>query len=395
MNRMGLRMGVSLPEDLLRNILERLPTKSLMRFKSIDRSWNALLKTNSFVSRQSQRQRLKQSDERFMIFHTCSFCTWITLVSRDDPNLLHLPDAQYPFPSCHQEHLVVWGHCNGIFCLTTHFPVPGVSSVPFEFPTPTTKTTVMWNPATREVKVVPPSPHRLTNKSSVCLCRCDSGFGADPNTFDDFKFINFKVEFPHNNDTLLVVSAELYSSSTNTWTIMHDVDVNAFINPGPPIDVYGFTNSIFANGVYYWLSFDCTFILCFDFRHNQFRKLDAPAVVPTLPGKFIESHDSIAYAVNHPSANRIQIWILKQDDCSWIKLCNIEPIELNYNSKVGIYSIWKDGAEFIGTSDGAKLVSYNSHAQPLIKFENSPQVYFRCIHKYVESIATLSVSLAS
>ncbi|RHN53057.1 putative F-box domain, leucine-rich repeat domain, L domain-containing protein [Medicago truncatula] len=41
----------SLTEDLQIEILVRLPRKSLMRFKSVQRSWNILFKTYSFVNK--------------------------------------------------------------------------------------------------------------------------------------------------------------------------------------------------------------------------------------------------------------------------------------------------------------------------------------------------------
>jgi len=41
----------SLNEDLQIEILVRLPRKSMMRFKCVQRSWNILFKTPSFVNK--------------------------------------------------------------------------------------------------------------------------------------------------------------------------------------------------------------------------------------------------------------------------------------------------------------------------------------------------------
>ncbi|KEH15721.1 F-box and associated interaction domain protein, partial [Medicago truncatula] len=41
----------SLSEDLQIEILVRLPKKSLMRYKSVQRSWNILFETPSFVNK--------------------------------------------------------------------------------------------------------------------------------------------------------------------------------------------------------------------------------------------------------------------------------------------------------------------------------------------------------
>ncbi|KAK7258945.1 hypothetical protein RIF29_24537 [Crotalaria pallida] len=60
------KMESSLPEDLVHDeILVRLPTRSLMRFKCVDPSWNALFNTDTFLMRHTLMQ---MREERNMIF---------------------------------------------------------------------------------------------------------------------------------------------------------------------------------------------------------------------------------------------------------------------------------------------------------------------------------------
>ncbi|AES76970.1 BSD domain protein [Medicago truncatula] len=53
----------SLTEDLRMEILVRLPVKSLMRFKCVQRSWNILFKTPSFLSK--RRLHSSENDKRY------------------------------------------------------------------------------------------------------------------------------------------------------------------------------------------------------------------------------------------------------------------------------------------------------------------------------------------
>lgn len=79
--------GINLGEDLEREILVRLPAKSLTRFKCVQRSWNALFKTRTFVARQ---KHIQSNNHRLM---TNIQNRNITLLSSDsdDPTPTHIP----------------------------------------------------------------------------------------------------------------------------------------------------------------------------------------------------------------------------------------------------------------------------------------------------------------
>ncbi|XP_027347946.1 F-box protein At3g22350-like [Abrus precatorius] len=360
-------MVVTLSEDLTEDILERLPTKSLMRFKSVKQSWNTLFKSNTFIKRHSQRQRQRASIERVMIFDTCSqeSITRLTLLSSNAPVLFELPVEQYPFGQYSSDLIYPMGHCNGIFCLWYNDGNPGF---------------VLWNPATREAKHVPPSPFSNSLNISYYF-----GFGSNPNTFNCFKLIHVFCMFP-NDDTKAkpMFFTELYNTSADSWTVIRDVDPCFFTLPR---NLLPFRSSAFVNGIDYSLFFDYTFILCFDFCSNRFWKLDTP----TLNGKILEAEDSIAYIVQHTVSEDqgqigYEIWILEQEN-TWTKIRDIHPLD----SDVEIYALWRDCTECLAGTEYQPLMSYNSDGQTLQQFEYIvPQYREFYNYKYVESIAFLS-----
>ncbi|TKY46612.1 F-box protein [Spatholobus suberectus] len=382
-----LRKTVTLLQDLVEDILERLPAKSLVRFKSVARSWNALFKTNSFIRRHSQRQN--GSDERLMIVHADPYVTpthVVTLLSFSHRTLLHLPESQHSFLPYVDHYFVYFYHCNGVICFSINSKI------------------TLWNPATREVKAVPAREARVRPaipKRDVVLphpilrLMTNRGFGADRNTFDDFKVVQFNVTFhsDNNNDAQPLALVEVYSTRTDSWTVLCDVSANDLTNKLAPFSYndFVFHDGTYGNGVYHWLSFDCTYILCFEFGSDRFRILDTPTALPS--STIFEAGDSIGFAVQHSVCENeeeeqfeigFDIWFLAQDS-SWTKIYkyNIGPL---YYSFPRIYAVRKDGAEFLAGYRFKELVSYNSNGEPLLQFQ-----YLIDMHKYAESIAPLSI----
>ncbi|KAK7386820.1 hypothetical protein VNO78_27157 [Psophocarpus tetragonolobus] len=83
----------------------------------------------------------------------------------------------------------------------------------------------------------------------------------------NFKFIYFYLLVPKNRDknnvTVPLVSAEVYNDSTNSLTVLSNINANSFTvsttNKNP-----AFYDSVSANGACHWLSTNLTYILCFE-----------------------------------------------------------------------------------------------------------------------------------
>ncbi|XP_054776359.1 putative F-box protein At2g16220 isoform X3 [Prosopis cineraria] len=125
--------GPFLPEEIIRNILKRLPAKSLIRFRRVCKQWRNLFKTPSFIeehlnhtSHQNPSLLLQRND--------------LWLLNRDMQ--LDKVDNATLIDSSNTFRVV--GSSNGLLCVwVDHYII--------------SPSLLLWNPATREVRQVPPS----------------------------------------------------------------------------------------------------------------------------------------------------------------------------------------------------------------------------------------------
>ena len=172
-------------EEIMVEILSKLPPKSLMRFKCVRRSWNALMNNPNFAAKHlstSKCTALSSSSttiffRRFLIsdqnpneteivlslFNFCSdFEGWFV----ED---IHFPDSlgiecrgiSNEFNGVDSLFKIVC-HCDGIICIADYGQKPNV---------------VLCNPATKEFKLLPESQLPLT--SPELFPTVAVGFGYD------------------------------------------------------------------------------------------------------------------------------------------------------------------------------------------------------------------------
>ncbi|KAE9595251.1 putative F-box domain-containing protein [Lupinus albus] len=215
-----------LGEDLVEYILLRLSVKSLVRFKCVDRSWDVLFKTPTFVQ---NHLHIHRNEEIFMIRQTHHY-RWVTIVNNSTSTI----DITYLFPEFNYEINVDGSEI---------IPGEGIHKL------------YLWNPTTREVKVVPPPPFPYRSDKYKCIF----GLGADPNSINGLEVV------PDN----------------------YNCDLCGYL----------------VKGVFYWIIslvfLDDDKILCFNFRNNQFHILKRPPTSVAFHLDFInEVNDSTAYVVH-------------------------------------------------------------------------------------------------
>ena len=384
------RKVVTLPTDLRMEILVRLPIKSLMRFRCVQQSWNALLKTPTFVAMHVHMHK-SISQERLMIFD------WIhTNLLSDDPSQ---PPQHIERPVTNNNNgmrmskTFSYGPCNGIFCLDLYYDDMDHMDHDYDG---MIRQLLLWNPATREIKVIPSPPHNPSrdnylyyNDPLFNMVNIVHGLRVSSNC-NNIEVVS--LLFGYSDEHCGLVSlAEVYDLSINSWTIIRDSAVLASVTDTAPSKI---CNAL-VNGVYHWLIGDYGYagnyrdILCFDFDNKQFFKLKGPVAIPCSPNlwethtdNIFEIKDSLAYVVHYHKV-RVEIWIWNEDN--WTQRYNIGPLDqMDY-----IYCVWKDGTEVIGGKYWRPLVSASSN-NVVRQFQTDVNPSFR-IHKYEESIVPLSV----
>lgn len=183
-------LSKDVPEDVAMEILLRLPVKSLMRFKTARKSWYALIRDPNFItkhrtwaaSHNPHREVLLKPDNR----PTLSILSNETLEVSGDVDLS-------PFFLEKINEILIFGPCYGVLCLV------GISSDRgYEI--------VLWNPATRQSKMLPIMHLQLDSR----LFGCNFGFGIDVKT-GDYKVVQIRHYFDNHQ-----VQVQVYNLSTDS-----------------------------------------------------------------------------------------------------------------------------------------------------------------------------------
>ncbi|KAK7308425.1 hypothetical protein VNO77_42030 [Canavalia gladiata] len=364
-------MALGIGKDLETEILVRLPAKSVMRFKCVKRSWNALFKTPTFVTRHKHMRSGTQ--ERLIMFHSNQRHSFGLSVSL--PSCVGYPpqDSERhqqfinPFTDefpCLWTRLLCYDYINGILCLLVANGFNGNAQL------------ILWNPCTREVKLFPLPPIDPSEYIALLF-----GVWVDPNT-NDFKAVKILVD-THNS----VFPAKVYNLNTNSCTVLNDPSLPAFIAPTPSLS----RHRALVGAVYHWIIGyykNIHEILCFSFRHNRFSILEVPKAVFSFSEFFdiAEVNGSFAYVVQYSNPFRLGIWVKYQHN--WTKKYNIGPLDPSF----GIYGILNDATKVIGSKVRQTLILCDSDGLLIRQFQINEQ-FNLClgVHQFVESITPLSV----
>ncbi|XP_062015634.1 F-box protein At5g07610-like isoform X2 [Rosa rugosa] len=188
-------------EDLLKQLLLRLPAKSLIRFKCVSKLWLSLISSPKFCDSHTLRNPILKFPSAFFLSRTATTDPqFISLLPSTNPNpskpLNFIPDPQ---------GLQILQSCNGLLlcCSSTDkFTI----SRQFKF--------YVVNPTTSrfsEIALPPPSPTKPepARLLSVALA------------FDPSKSLHYKLVCVSGSGTIpslhLEIEIEIYSSHTRTW----------------------------------------------------------------------------------------------------------------------------------------------------------------------------------
>ncbi|KAI3715073.1 hypothetical protein L6452_22040 [Arctium lappa] len=184
-------------EELIAEIFGRLPPKSLLRFRSLSKSWCSRIVSPDFICAHASQSRkiLQKILIRHRIF--CENGDVEEVCTLHSENRLPLcPTSGYvgitpvDFPSNHSD---IVGSCNGILCLFDH--EIGI---------------ILWNPSIRRKLIVP--HHPSLRDSSIEDTRVAVGFGFDPLT-DDYKI----VRIPYIKYKGATGRSFVYTIKTGAW----------------------------------------------------------------------------------------------------------------------------------------------------------------------------------
>ncbi|XP_055809425.1 F-box/kelch-repeat protein At3g23880-like [Solanum dulcamara] len=321
-----------LPIEVIFEILLRLPVKSIIKFKTVSKSWLSLLSSPQFVNTHLifSRNNHKNIPPKLLLstpnqnlskkIYTLFPALSKTFV-RVDLNYL------VKSPCCLTRFI---GSCDGLICLSVE------------------NSLILWNPSTRKWKKLPKEP--VFMNQDYC---CTYGFGYDEFN-DDYKLVlvySSKIKNIGNNEF------KVYSLKTNSWK-----RIKAFVNG------YVYSNSgVLLNGIIHWdsrphcdFNVDNSKIVYFDLVNEKQGKLDLPSYDENeyVHWDLMSSKESLFGFCHCECQGAVDIWIMKEYGVkeSWNKFASVP-----YYVVPGIFYsplfMNEDGEVLL--RDGERLVLFN------------------------------------
>ncbi|XP_062153478.1 F-box/kelch-repeat protein At3g06240-like [Alnus glutinosa] len=402
-----------LPNEVIVEILSRLPVKSLVKFICVSKTWYSLISSPHFIATHLNRAISNPQYPPYLLlghYDDELEKARFTLHSSDDPFprkhiykqvnysfaalnqlLYYLRDEverKVGFFECASDFIEfrcppksssrffsIVGSSNGLLCLADD--VSGCNSCEY----------VLWNPSIQKAIRLPIPNIRFESIRSL-------GFGYDPAT-DDYKLVRLaylegKTRIRFNTVPPLV---EIYTLRTGAW--------RSVASPGPPYVIGERSFSALVNGAVHWLAHTplCqdafrNVIVSFNVGDEAFGEM---AVPESLQGYLLNMavtvlNGSLALVpCNRRSGDECQsVWVMKEYGVaeSWTKLFDIE---IDGGGLKRVIGFTENGEVLLVTKDG-KLVSYEPSTQETMDLHIRGLTESFFLDTYVESIVLLNVA---
>ena len=431
-------MSDYLPDVVIFEILSRLPVKSLIRFRSVSKTWFSLITSHDFIAMHLNRTLSNTKDPPYLLFrhydekmekehfallssndpfprnHFSRHLHYkLNLsVSNSDPNpgppnrlvlkkqmkergFFAYPsdfiELHFPFKYLEKEFIYIVGSSNGIVCLLDATP----SNTDYDI------VPILWNPSIRKAIYLP----RPAVKFPFSYLPMEhDGFGYDPIT-DDYKLVRIVYLYGWGNQhTRENISPliHIFSLRTGVWRTIPD--------PGSQFHIVQQSDSVFVNGSVHWLAeteknirFDSddsddddTFrngIFTFDIGDEIFHEMAVPKCVELvydLNMNLAVLGGSLALVPCNRwnlGVEQYSVWVMKEYGVaeSWTKMFDIDVGE-GLRRVVG----FTNNGEALVTKDG-KLLFYNPSSRRTLNPHIHAQPASLYLDTYMDSLVLLNV----
>uniref|UniRef100_A0A2N9J996 F-box domain-containing protein n=1 Tax=Fagus sylvatica TaxID=28930 RepID=A0A2N9J996_FAGSY len=310
-------MSDYLPDELVLEILHRLPAKSLIRFRCVSKSWNSLITSPTFIN-----SHLTQS---LSLFSNSNSNTLIVRHCASHPNIEHyklfrdendsfdqIQQLDFPVSSRRIHHFMLIGSVNGLFSLHEQ------------------ERFILWNPSIKKSITLPKPCITFKIHGSVSS---HLALGFDPRS-NDYKVVRIAfISRNHIPGEPEIPIVEVYSLSEGSWRI---TSASASFPPGISFNDWNHPAAS-LNGAVHFAVHDrgnayCPLVLSFDLGDEVFRVISVPngmfgagdSVHTSVFGGSLSllCHDTRKHTVNKCCS----IWVMKEYGVvdSWTKQFTVD-----------------------------------------------------------------------
>ncbi|RZB41120.1 F-box/kelch-repeat protein [Glycine soja] len=297
-------------EELIEEILSRLPVKPLIQFKCVCKGWNSLMSDPYFIKLHLSKSAAKDDLEHLQLMKNVCLGSIpeIHMESCDVSSLFHSLQIEtflFNFANMPGYHLV--GSCNGLHC--------GVSEILEEY------RVCFWNKATRVISRESPT---LSFSPGIGR-RTMFGFGYDPSS-DKYKVVAIALTML-SLDVFEKTEMKVYGAGDSSWRILKGFPVLWTLPKVGGVYLSGTLNWVVIKGKETIHSE--IVIISIELEKETCRSLFLPddfCFFDTNIGVFRDS-----LCVWQDSNTHLGLWQMRKfgDDKSWIQLINFSYLHLN------------------------------------------------------------------
>ncbi|XVF71572.1 hypothetical protein PTKIN_Ptkin12aG0048900 [Pterospermum kingtungense] len=321
------------PLDIQREILSRLPVKSLLRFKCVQQSWYNLIEDHAFIA--MHRNRFGKNNNGFLLYN----CSKETLMS--SKSYLGQPQG------------IIIGSSNGLVCLINNPVVEDEDGLKMH----------VWNPSTRKIMELP-----------KCLCRQDDearfyvyvfafGFCSKVNGYKVVKVIS----------SMPSPSVEVYTLGTKSW--------KKIVIPNGVFILWPSSQpNTFINGASHWLGGDINspsklLIVSFQFEEEVFLGMDLPTCnsnYASLLNLHITEYQNFLSVIVEVNVNNFEFWVMKEYGVadSWVRQFAIDlRFPLYKHRLLPMLHMEKNGELLFRETTNKRAVWYNIKTKQIVEQE--------------------------
>ncbi|GMH07143.1 hypothetical protein Nepgr_008983 [Nepenthes gracilis] len=354
-------MADTLPEDLLVEILLRLPVKSVLRFRCVCRSWCSFIASSNFIN--AHLRHCNKRDDSLLLVRNYNTVEKkvIYALCHDNETLDEIMRIDFPVTSQNQFYRIL-GCVNGLVCLIDDIG-RGTDHM------------LLWNPLLRRSIHIPKpniAPDQLLHKTPVY------GFGCGRFT-DDCKIL--RILCPNEKSVINRSKPliEIFRLGKGFW---ENLDLSVSFTQ---LD----SRQAYLNGAIHWLSYR-NLIAAFDVDTEVFTDIKLPNDLQnsSLHCLIIAAwRKSLSvFEVHYPGD--FCLWVKKEYNVegSWSRLFTVK----SFGVSRWIGSLRKNGQVLL-VENGYQLVSYDPETNQITDSAIKQPGAFRVFHMkpYTESLVLL------
>ena len=362
-------MSDYLPEEVVLEILHRLPVKSLIRFRCVSKSWNSLITTPAFINSHLTRSHSLLSNSNKLIVRHCLDKPYVEnykLIDDSNDSFDQIQNIELPLTSRRIQHFRLIGSANGLFSL-------------FE-----QERFILWNPSIRKC-ITLPKPCITVKAHGRLTCR--PAFGFDPRT-NDYKVV--RIAFP--SDEAKPPLIEAYSLNEDSWKL-----TSASFPPGIGFSCWHKPAASLGGAVHFAVydkdNGSRPLVLSFDLGDEVFRLMSLPNCAfsgSNVQTSVIGGSLSLLFYDDRFVANKCcAIWVMKEYGVvdSWTKLLTVD---LN-KEIIRVLCLQKNGNILVEVNlpSDWELSSYDPKSQHVKSLGICGRPYYFHVDNYVENLVLL------